>query len=356
MDEDCSEDNPKIWWMTHPVYTDYEISENGEVKNSITGKMLKCSVMGGYNVVTLFNDKKRRQIRVHRLVAELFCENPDTKNTIVNHLDGNKLNNNYKNLEWTTNRGNSRHAVDAGLTKKIVRAVKRISPSGEEKIYNSIKEALDDIKHENKIGHCGNISSCCSGKRKTAGGYRWEHVDPAQKTDVPDGKVIEGFPNYLITSDGRVYNLKIRVYRKPKITLNGYLAVHLYGGSRAGKNPENYTRPENMGQKMFLIHVLVAQHFIENPDPKKYTQVNHKNKDRTDNRVENLEWCTGKENMEHARGKKVSQYSMEGELIATFPSISDASKVARVDRKTIRCALRRQTEYITAGFVWKYAE
>jgi hypothetical protein len=71
----------------------------------------------GYPKVGLCKDKKRTSHRVHRLVATAFIPNPENKKE-VNHIDGNKANNHYSNLEWATHSENVKHAYDTGLTKK----------------------------------------------------------------------------------------------------------------------------------------------------------------------------------------------------------------------------------------------
>lgn len=107
-------------------------------------------------------------------------------------------------------------------------------------------------------------------------------------------KDIAGFEGiYQVSSLGRVRSLTRKVWNytkpgrvlKPHMKPNGYLQVSL-------KSPER-------SEKHFYIHRAVAEAFI--PNPKGLRQVNHKNFDKTDNRVENLEWVTPQENILHFR-------------------------------------------------------
>ena len=108
---------------------------------------------------------------------------------------------------------------------------------------------------------------------------------------MEDWKKIKGFENYKISSLGRIeVNLKFRKYRdyqskilNPSLDKDGYLRTAL---TKEGKK---YMKP---------IHRLVALNFITNTNKKPC--VNHKNGIKTDNRIENLEWCTVKENNIHA--------------------------------------------------------
>lgn len=98
----------------------YEINENGIIRNIKSKKILKQRInQKGYYIIG-YNDKKRGHCvpkEIHRLVAEAFLKDFEFL-PVVNHIDGNKLNNNVDNLEMCTYSQNSKHAYDSGLTPK----------------------------------------------------------------------------------------------------------------------------------------------------------------------------------------------------------------------------------------------
>lgn len=100
----------------HPIYKQYLISDTGEVTNIISGRVLKTHINdNGYVLVSVtVGERKYKQYRVHRLVAETFLENPHNYSD-VNHKDGVKTNNHVDNLEWCTRSYNIKHAKDLGL-------------------------------------------------------------------------------------------------------------------------------------------------------------------------------------------------------------------------------------------------
>lgn len=103
-------------WKDIPGYEGkYQVSNKGRVKSlnfNRTGKeaILKAKNHVGYPRVILWKGGKRHEICVHRLVAEAFLPNPDNKQ-FVNHIDGDRRNNNVENLEWCTPQENAIHSV-----------------------------------------------------------------------------------------------------------------------------------------------------------------------------------------------------------------------------------------------------
>jgi len=89
-----------------PNFENYSVSSDGRVF-SLRGE-LKTSTSTGYANVKLSNGPEKQSCQVHRLVAKLFIRNPKNLE-IVNHIDGNKLNNDVSNLEWVDRKGNARH-------------------------------------------------------------------------------------------------------------------------------------------------------------------------------------------------------------------------------------------------------
>lgn len=89
-----------IEWKEHPIFTNYLIQNGGLVKNKKTGKILKARKdKGGRERVNLYKDGCVKTVHVYRLVAETFIPNPYNYNT-VHHLDHDKTNNTWYNLEW----------------------------------------------------------------------------------------------------------------------------------------------------------------------------------------------------------------------------------------------------------------
>ena len=105
--------------------------------------------------------------QVHRLVALTFIPKPSPEFNVVNHIDRNRQNNYYKNLEWTTVRGNTQHAIG--------RAVQQSDPKTGQVIrtFNTITEAYQSFARP-----CNShISLCCNGKQSQTLGYRWRYAD-----------------------------------------------------------------------------------------------------------------------------------------------------------------------------------
>ena len=121
----------------------------------------------GYEMVALYKEGKARNTKVHRLVAQAFIPNPNNLPQ-VNHKDENKTNNNVKNLEWCTNKYNLNYGTRNKRAAKTMGKKVVCVATGE--IFNGIREASRKYNIDRS-----DISKCCQGKRKTAGGYKWEY-------------------------------------------------------------------------------------------------------------------------------------------------------------------------------------
>ncbi len=106
--------NENSIWLEHPDYPMYRFSPEGDVL-SLYNNMIKKKTLNVYKYEVVNIQGHGTKI-VHRLIADVFCPNPDNKPQ-VNHLDGNRSNNIYTNLEWCTPMENTRHAMNTGLFK-----------------------------------------------------------------------------------------------------------------------------------------------------------------------------------------------------------------------------------------------
>lgn len=144
-------------------------------------------------------------------------------------------------------------------------------------------------------------------------------------------KDVKGFEGlYEISSFGRVKNSSNHI-KKLRLFKNGYLYVGLWNKGAS---------------KTLLVHRLVAKHFILNIDNKK--QVNHKDGNKLNNSMNNLEWCSDKENKRHAvktglfhTGKKhyMSKKVLDESTGIVYDSVKIASKELNINYSTIRAYL-----------------
>lgn len=149
----------------------YEITRDGKCINKKTKKIKNTFISNtGYERVSLWNNGKHKNYSIHRLVAEKYIDNQNNYK-LVNHIDGNKLNNNVENLEWCDASNNMQHAYKNNLIKVNNKKVKQYTKNMElVKEWDSITEV------ESKLGiNHANIITVCNQKtnRKYAGGYIW---------------------------------------------------------------------------------------------------------------------------------------------------------------------------------------
>lgn len=159
-------------------------------------------------------------------------------------------------------------------------------------------------------------------------------------------KDIEGYEGlYQVSNLGRVKSLRRNIILKSKIERNGYERVIL----SANNNTKGYS-----------VHRLVATAFISNPN--NYPIVNHKDENRANNCVNNLEWCTQKHNVNYGTGiakrvksqsKKVLQFNPDGTFVKEWESTMEIGRAMNKSQGHIVqvCNGQRKTAY---GYLWKY--
>jgi hypothetical protein len=324
-----------------PGYENYEISENGEIYSVKLKRLLKPFVYGNYYRINLQDENKKiKKLRVHRLVAKTFI--PNLKNyPVVNHKDGNGLNNNISNLEWCTISQNTQHAHDNSLINQYGIKINKLNEEGEVlETFDSISSAARSMNvHHEYIRRAVN-------KNKMFNGFIWQKIEENEdEIDIDENiewVTIKGYPDYEITNNGIVRNKKTKRILSTYINNEGYAVVKVFNNKKEFKR---------------RIHRLVASTFIPNPD--NLPQVNHKDKNRLNNDIKNLEWCTSKHNSRHSHNNgnhkghvQVKQYSKDNEFIKEFETIVQASNETGANVRSIQKCLKGEAK-TAGGFVWK---
>lgn len=182
-------------WKDIPSYEGlYQASTMGRIRSLYTNKILKHEISkNGYCKVTLCKNRVRKLCSVHRLVATTFLPNHNKK-LQVNHKDGNKTNNCVDNLEWATSKENIIHSYknklqipkkgkEHPLYRKYGKENKTSKKINQYDLQGNFIKTWDSIMDVERILNInnGNISSCCNGKKRMAGGFIWRHCEISQK-------------------------------------------------------------------------------------------------------------------------------------------------------------------------------
>ncbi len=356
-------------------FGEYRVTREGKVYNK-HGRLMSTfyEKRSGFETVTLRHDKKKKDCRVHSLVAKAYLDNPHNYQRRVEHIDGDITNNRDNNLRWkgvtdldkiididgspvpefdtylVTLKGKiyNKHKIQMSVfvEKKTGIQMVTLQQNGKKKdhrVHRVVAEVyLDNPNSYKFIRHInGDIQN------NSSDNLLWVKTLAETKTGniyiLPEDrefKEIPLYPGYFITNDGKVYSLKTGEY----LTL----------GNRSGYNCVTLSR--NSKSKQLFVHKLVAQTYLTKKDED--VCVNHKNGIKKDNRVENLEWCTKSHDVKHAlstglnpgRSRAVVQIRVKYKTKEkeTYPSLSKASKATGISAGAI-CTSCKERTLIGAG-------
>ena len=282
---------PEIWKELEG-FSKYKISNSGKVwsKKYNIEMSLKPTPEGYVRIELRNDDGKRQKHYIHRLVALIFIPNPEKKPT-VNHKNHNRADNRVENLEWATVAEQNNHSRKVSKERNRLRSnrsVWRCSIDGKKlEYYETIRDAEKWIEGckltKTKTNTNSAISAVCQKRphHHTAYGFKWIYDTSDENIfeneiwkDIPK-ELIKGYTGYKISDQGRIKNPKGNIL-KGTITSMGYKNVGI--GMRNNRR----------------IHRLVAQVFLPNFYNKPL--VNHKDHDKTNCKLYNLEWVTPSEN------------------------------------------------------------
>lgn len=334
-------------WKQISHHPSYYVSNTGKVKRLESEKCL-YHILSKYAHVNLSDEKNNTQgYFIHRLVAEFFIPNPQNL-PVVDHIDGNKLNNHVTNLRWSTQSDNTHNHYQK--KPRLCTILQCDQKKNVVNIYNSLKEVYDANSDFNK----SNLRKALTYKN-TYKGFFWYHEEPDKHTNIQKkenvltddyvniNKPIKGknFSHYAIHKYNQsVVNTLNNKHIKP-IDNNGYLHIRLYNKDKAGD--QLYIRLHK------LVYVIFKDGDIDDI-------IDHIDGNRKNNSIENLENVTRKENTIKAKGNEICMMDMNGKELQTFRCASEACLHCNLPYKkgnSIRdsCLGRQKSAY---GYKWKF--
>ena len=333
----------------------WQVSSEGRYRNSRGRISHGCLENSGYCAVCI----RGSLFLVHRLIAHAFLGPPTSEASWqVNHIDGNCSNNRKDNLEWATRSENVRHSYATNPSRgnggsKRARPV-MIRPLGacSWTRFSSIKLAAQELGR-----HSETVRYRCH-RNMQVDGYEYKFA-PVQRVDIPgeewrpmidprSGRHVSG---RMVSSEGR-FKSKTGHISFGCSRPDGYLVTRIVMGSQSQYRDE-------------LVHRLVAASFLGLPPSPERSQINHKDGNKRNNAVENLEYVTPAQNIAHRfacqKGRnplsKVVSSRMYGttEEWTRHPSMASAEETLGLHQSSVsRCA--RGLWKQTGGYEFRFAE
>ena len=371
----------------------YQISNYGRVKSierkvynpgmlgmceyrTVPEKIRKHNIMRGYHMISLVYNNNKKVYKVARLVLQTFGSEPPSDKHKVTYIDGNKDNLHISNLAWMTASEVMAQAAKTGRIKPVTEERKaQISEQIKKRWQNEeyrknqsrkSKEKWEDPERRNKtlesMRQAGLKRREQTAERKVQQDKVWwdYHVPDLNGELWADIPGFEG--KYQVSNMGRVKSLSRILPHKKHITWR--IKERILSQAPCGPGKKKYLGVSfhcgNGNMESFKVHRLVAEAFIPNPDNK--PEVNHIDGNTENNRADNLEWVTAKENMDHAWRTGLCENIIKAKQRPVvnldtgdwFESITDAERYYGKSIGAISHVLNGKHER-AHGYRWAYA-
>ena len=345
-------DDPDEIWEIMIDFPKYQINPKG-IRNARTHNILKPQLSSdGYPILKLcIDNNKSSSIYVHTAMATQYIPNSDPSNLIeVNHKNGVKDDFRIENLEWVTHKQNVQHAVDTGLRPKTAGNGRKIELLDEDHkvicVFNTSIEAGDHVGYSNEMVR----RYMKSDKYKLDNNNNITVIDEfllRYKVDIDlEGEIWKNvntlYPNidnkYKVSNYGRIKNKNkvMKANDKPdgysQISLSDYIK-----GKDLNVNKNNH-------DKSFYIHTLVAYAFLDFEGDRKDYQVNHKDKNKRNNNIDNLEILLTRDHIIKDQGKPVLCVTQNNEYYI-FPSQSKAAELLEMNIASVHYSIIHHTNH-----------
>ena len=313
-------------------FINYEISTLGRARNLTTQKIL-TPLKRKYMFYRFYTSNDIKVIAVHTLIATMFMDKPKNLDWII-HINGNKCDNRVENLKWTTHSDivkQSYKKPDRKYTGNIVEQWNCDTDTFIKRFY-SLRDAAKAMNIPERY-----LYDKIDYIELPSGNFYFKYInndyEKISNIKLKEFVLLKKYPKYLIHRDGRIYNTKTKKILKV-YTIDRGCFIKLNG-------------------KNVSLHRLIANQFLPNPQDKIF--VKHKDGDKTNNNVNNLEWCHGYELEKNV--VSIHQYSLDGKYIKTYNSVAEAVKDLQLLRSAhcdiLHCC-KGHLNYVH-GYIWRYA-